>query len=158
GMKGVSRDGPSGADSRRRKGLGPPGRRPSGHGLGIARRGRGGPPARNRPPETICIVIASKRKVTRPYRQSLSRLWVRHTRHHSPRTFRSPRRLKRRKPRAPLTWPNTGSTTPLRRPYTARPRTARSFARIFSLAVVGAGAGTAPPASGAWCQDRSVAT
>ena len=35
-------------------------------------------------------------------------------------------------------WPNTGSTNPLRKPYTARPRAVRNFACIFSNALADA--------------------
>ena len=52
---------------------------------------------------------------TRMARKSLSRLWVRHIRVHSARTFSMPRSKKRRKPRASFICPKTGSTVAFRR-------------------------------------------
>ena len=51
----------------------------------------------------------------RPLVNSLPRVWTAATSCHSACTASSPRRLKRRKPRASLIWPKTGSTIVLRR-------------------------------------------
>ena len=51
----------------------------------------------------------------RPLVNSLPRLWTAATSSHSARTWSSPRRLNRRKPRASFIWPKTGSTIVLRR-------------------------------------------
>ena len=64
----------------------------------------------------------------------------------------------RRKPRTPLICPNTGSTSPFRNPYTARPPAVRNFARIRSTAVAPGGTDASKVAAGAWCFCRSVAT
>src|SRR5208337_4655597 len=80
-----------------------------------------------------------------------------HTSRHSPRILANPRSRNRRKPRASLIWPKTGSTITFRREYTARPAAVFSFACIFALAVAGGEAGSAAAGVVAlWCRWRSV--
>src|SRR3974377_2059994 len=64
---------------------------------------------------------------------------------HSPRILANPRSRNRRKPRASLIWPKTGSTITFRREYTARPSAVFSFACIFALAVPGGEARSPAP-------------
>ena len=74
-------------------------------------------------PSTRPLITAQPEppRILLPYRQIFNKLWVRHTRRHSPRILASPRSRNRRKPRASLIWPKTGSTITFRRAYTARP-------------------------------------
>src|SRR5271165_7190525 len=90
-------------------------------------------------PSTRPLITAQPEpsRIPLPYRQIFNKLWVRHTSRHSPRILSRPRSKNRRKPRASLIWPKTGSTIALRRAYTARPAGVFSFACIFSLAVAG---------------------
>src|SRR5208283_2676562 len=90
-------------------------------------------------PSTRPLITAQPQppRILLPYRQIFNKLWVRHTRRHSPRILANPRSRNRRKPRASLIWPKTGSTITFRREYTARPAAVFSFACIFALAVAG---------------------
>ena len=111
-------------------------------------------------PSTRPLITAQPEppRILLPYRQIFNKLWVRHTSRHSPRILANPRSRNRRKPRASLIWPKTGSTITFRREYTARPSAVFSFACIFSLAVAGGEAGSAAAGVVAlWCRCRSVA-
>src|SRR2546421_6089279 len=96
-------------------------------------------------PATPPVVTAQPQppRILAAYLQIFNKLWVRHTSRHSPRTFARPRSRNRRKPRASLIWPKTGSTIVLRCVYTARPDSVPNFARIRSLAVAGDDGGSA---------------
>ena len=74
-------------------------------------------------PSTRPLITAQPEppRILLPYRQIFNKLWVRHTSRHSPRILANPRSRNRRKPRASLIWPKTGSTITFRREYTARP-------------------------------------
>lgn len=63
---------------------------------------------------------------------SFKTLWVRQTNCHSARTFSKPRSENRRKPRASLICPNTGSTVSCRSWYRTVPRLVLSLRRIRS--------------------------
>src|SRR5271166_268146 len=96
-------------------------------------------------PSTRPLITAQPEppRILLPYRQIFNKLWVRHTSRHSPRILSRPRSKNRRKPRASLIWPKTGSTIALRRAYAARPASVFSFACIFSLAGAGGDSGAA---------------
>jgi hypothetical protein len=78
--------------------------------------GGGGP--HHAHPVALRAVPAVQPGMTRPARptlKSLARSWTAQTSCHSAHVLTLPRRLKRRKPRASLFWPKTGSTMTLRR-------------------------------------------